>query len=107
MTTICAAFRASEMISVDARRKWYGRVERQPDPGQNLVLTIDGTIQYIAEKELEQAMDDTKAKPARWSCRIPAPAKSWRWPTVPRSIPMSSTAFRQGSAEEPRGQRRV
>ena len=51
-----------EIISVDARRKWYGRVERQPDPGQNLVLTIDGTIQYIAEKELEQAMLDTKAE---------------------------------------------
>ena len=50
-----------EMIFVDARRKWYGRVERQPDPGQNLVLTLDGTIQYIAEKELEQAMADTHA----------------------------------------------
>jgi len=50
-----------ETISVDARRKWYGRVERQPDPGQNLVLTIDGTIQHIAEKELELAMQDTKA----------------------------------------------
>src|SRR5450755_717884 len=50
-----------EMIFVDARRKWYGRVERQPDPGQNLVLTLDGTIQYIAEKELEAAMEETKA----------------------------------------------
>jgi cell division protein FtsI (penicillin-binding protein 3) len=50
-----------EMIFVDARRQWYGRVERQPDPGQNLVLTLDATIQYIAEKELEQAMTDTKA----------------------------------------------
>ena len=50
-----------EMIFVDARRKWYGRVERQPDPGQNLVLTLDGTIQYIAEKELAAAMEETKA----------------------------------------------
>ena len=50
-----------EIIEVDARRKWFGRVERQPDPGQNLVLTIDGTIQYIVEKELEQAMADTGA----------------------------------------------
>jgi cell division protein FtsI (penicillin-binding protein 3) len=50
-----------EIISVDARRKLYGRVERQPDPGQNLVLTLDATIQYIVEKELEQAMADTKA----------------------------------------------
>ena len=29
--------------------------------GQNLVLTIDQTIQYIAEKELAQGMEDTKA----------------------------------------------
>jgi cell division protein FtsI (penicillin-binding protein 3) len=53
-----------ETVSVDARRHWYGRVEREPDPGQNLVLTIDGTIQYIVEKELEQAMQDTKAAAA-------------------------------------------
>lgn len=50
-----------ELISIDARRKLYDRVERQPDPGQNLVLTIDSTIQYIAERELQRAMEDTKA----------------------------------------------
>jgi cell division protein FtsI (penicillin-binding protein 3) len=50
-----------EIIEVDARRKLFGRVERQPDPGQNLVLTLDGTIQYIVEKELEQAMQETGA----------------------------------------------
>src|SRR5208337_2234523 len=50
-----------ELISVDARRKWFSRVERPPDPGQNLVLTIDQTIQYIAERELARGMEDTKA----------------------------------------------
>ena len=50
-----------ELISVDARRKWFSRVERPPDPGQNLVLTIDQTIQYIAESELEKGMEDTQA----------------------------------------------
>jgi cell division protein FtsI (penicillin-binding protein 3) len=50
-----------ELISIDARRKWFSRVERPPDPGQNLVLTIDQTIQYIAEKELDQGMQDTQA----------------------------------------------
>src|SRR5271167_1025518 len=50
-----------EMISIDARRKWFGRVEKPPDPGQNLVLTIDQTIQYIAERELQRGMEDTKA----------------------------------------------
>jgi cell division protein FtsI (penicillin-binding protein 3) len=50
-----------ELISIDARRKWFSRVERPPDPGQNLVLTIDQTIQYIAETELQKGMEDTKA----------------------------------------------
>jgi cell division protein FtsI (penicillin-binding protein 3) len=50
------------LIQVDARKKWFGRVEKQPDPGQNLVLTIDENIQYIAERELEQAMKETRAE---------------------------------------------
>src|SRR5256885_172640 len=49
------------LISVDARKKWFGSVEKQPEPGQNVVLTIDEKIQYIAERELEQAMHDTQA----------------------------------------------
>jgi cell division protein FtsI/penicillin-binding protein 2 len=48
-------------ISVDARRQWYADIETQPDPGDNLVLTIDKNIQYIAEKELDQAIHDTQA----------------------------------------------
>src|SRR5215467_7569459 len=48
-------------ISVDARKKWFSDVETQPDPGDNVVLTLDKNIQYIAEKELEQAIHDTQA----------------------------------------------
>ena len=48
-------------ISVDARKQWFSDVETQPDPGENLVLTIDKNIQYIAEKELDQAIHDTQA----------------------------------------------
>ena len=48
-------------ISVDAKRRWFADVETQPDPGDNLVLTIDKNIQYIAEKELDQAIHDTQA----------------------------------------------
>jgi len=50
------------LISVDARRKWFGSVEKQPDPGENVVLTIDEKIQYIAERELETAMRETHAE---------------------------------------------
>jgi cell division protein FtsI (penicillin-binding protein 3) len=48
-------------ISVDARRQWFSDIEKQPDPGENVVLTIDKNIQYVAEKELDQAIHDTHA----------------------------------------------
>jgi cell division protein FtsI (penicillin-binding protein 3) len=50
------------VISVDAHKKWFGSVEKQPEPGQNVVLTIDEKIQYIAERELEAAMQQTHAE---------------------------------------------
>jgi cell division protein FtsI (penicillin-binding protein 3) len=54
--------RAGQMlISVDARKKWFGSVEKQPEPGQNIVLTIDEKIQYIAERELAAAIQQTHA----------------------------------------------
>src|SRR5882672_7087458 len=49
------------MISVDARKRWFSSVEKQSEPGNNLVLTVDQNIQYIAERELETAMEQTKA----------------------------------------------
>ncbi len=54
--------RAGKMfISVDARRQWFADIEKQPEPGESIVLTIDKNIQYIAEKELDQAIHDTQA----------------------------------------------
>jgi cell division protein FtsI (penicillin-binding protein 3) len=50
------------LVSVDARKKWFGSVEKQPEPGQNVVLTIDQQIQYIAERELQTAMEQTHAE---------------------------------------------
>jgi cell division protein FtsI (penicillin-binding protein 3) len=49
------------LIQVDARRKNFNRIEKQPEPGENVVLTIDQNIQYIAERELETAMEQTHA----------------------------------------------
>jgi cell division protein FtsI (penicillin-binding protein 3) len=50
------------LISMDAKRRWFGRVEREPDSGENLVLTLDEKIQYIAERELHKAIGDTHAE---------------------------------------------
>jgi cell division protein FtsI (penicillin-binding protein 3) len=47
------------MISVDARKRWFASVEKQPEPGNNIVLTVDQNIQYVAERELEDAMQKT------------------------------------------------
>ena len=49
------------LISVDARKKWFGRIEKEPEAGNNVVLTIDEKVQYIAERELDQAIKDTHA----------------------------------------------
>jgi cell division protein FtsI (penicillin-binding protein 3) len=47
--------------AMDARRKVLGSSEREPEPGQNMVLTIDANIQFIAERALDHAMEKTQA----------------------------------------------
>jgi cell division protein FtsI (penicillin-binding protein 3) len=49
------------MTSVDARKRWFASVEKEPEPGNSLVLTIDQNIQYIAERELDRGMEETHA----------------------------------------------
>jgi len=49
-------------VQTDARRHWFSRrEENEPAPGDNLVLTLDETIQSIAETALADAMDQTHA----------------------------------------------
>jgi cell division protein FtsI (penicillin-binding protein 3) len=50
------------LVTMDNRRHWLGRVEKNPEPGENVVLTIDEKIQYIAERELAKAIADTQAE---------------------------------------------
>lgn len=45
----------------DARHKPLGSTEKEPTPGRNLVLTIDESIQFMAEKALDHAMQRTQA----------------------------------------------
>ncbi len=47
---------------MDARRHVMGSSESDPEPGQNLVLTIDENIQFLAERALDHAMDRTHAE---------------------------------------------
>lgn len=49
------------LTAVDAKRHVMGSQESEPMPGENLVLTLDENIQYMAEKALDHAMERTKA----------------------------------------------
>lgn len=46
-----------ELLAVDARRQVLGSRERDPQPGKNLVLSIDQNIQFIAEHALDGLME--------------------------------------------------
>ena len=50
------------LILADAHRRWYDSSDKAPDTGTSVVLTLDEKIQYIAEKELAQAIQETHAK---------------------------------------------
>ncbi|MBN1224357.1 MAG: penicillin-binding protein 2 [Candidatus Aminicenantes bacterium] len=60
--------KGERLILKDAKYREY-RFEtlKAPVPGKNLILTIDETIQYIAEKELEKVARKTQA---RWGTVI-------------------------------------
>jgi len=49
------------MVMADGRRHWFDRTEAAADPGASVTLTIDQTVQYIAEKELARAIAETHA----------------------------------------------
>lgn len=50
------------LVLADARRRWLDRSEMRADQGDNVVLTIDQTIQFIAEKALAAGIKRTHAK---------------------------------------------
>jgi cell division protein FtsI (penicillin-binding protein 3) len=47
--------------AVDAHARRLGSTEHEPEPGQNMVLTIDENIQFLAERALDHAMEQTHA----------------------------------------------
>lgn len=50
------------LTSVDAKRHVLGSLEREPLPGENLQLSVDENIQFMAEKALDHAMEKYHAQ---------------------------------------------
>jgi cell division protein FtsI (penicillin-binding protein 3) len=60
--TLLRGEKGQSLILQDAKKKRYHwEVLRKPLPGRDLVLTIDSTIQYISERELERAVREQGA----------------------------------------------
>jgi cell division protein FtsI (penicillin-binding protein 3) len=49
------------LTALDAKRHVLGSVIDEPEPGENLVLSIDANIQYMAERALDAQMEKMKA----------------------------------------------
>jgi cell division protein FtsI (penicillin-binding protein 3) len=49
------------LLKTDAKQRSFGSVEKAPVPGEDLFLTLDQTIQYIAEQELVEQVSKSKA----------------------------------------------
>ena len=50
------------LILADAKSRWYDSNGKTPAAGTSVVLTIDENIQFIAEKELDAAMEKSGSK---------------------------------------------
>ena len=48
------------LTALDARRHVLASSERDPEPGANMVLTLDANIQFMAEQALDHAMERVK-----------------------------------------------
>lgn len=90
------------LISVDARRRWFGRDEQRPQPGGNVVLTLDEKIQYIAERELQRAITETGAHAGTIIVQKPQTGEILalaNWPTFnPNDVADSSARTRKNRA---------
>ncbi len=53
---------AQVVVHTDARRRPVGHTERPSTEGHTVVLAIDERIQHIAERELEHAVNETRAE---------------------------------------------
>jgi cell division protein FtsI (penicillin-binding protein 3) len=60
--SVLAGKEGEHLILRDAKKREYQfETLREPEAGKDLILTIDETIQYYAEKELERVMRKTEA----------------------------------------------
>ena len=82
------------LVMADARQRWYDRHETAADAGSNVVLTLDQTIQYIAEKELVAGIAQSHAKAGVVAIQDPNTGELLAlasWPTFDPNLPSDAS----------------
>lgn len=85
------------LTALDAKRHVLGSEESQPLPGENLVLTLDANIQYIAEKALDAQMEKMKALHGTVVVQDPHTGQILALAISPRFNPNDSRHMQPGS----------
>ncbi len=93
--------------AMDARRHVLGSVEHEPEPGQNLQLTIDENIQFMAERALDHAMEKTHADNGTVVVQDVHTGQILALAIRPTFNPNQFRHTTPALLEEPRGQRRL
>ena len=85
------------LTAVDARRHVLDSEENQPMPGENLVLSIDANIQYMAERALDAQMQKVKALHGTVVVQDPHTGQILALAISPRFNPNDSRHMQPGS----------
>lgn len=85
------------LTAVDARRHVMDSEESQPMPGENLVLSIDANIQYMAERALDAQMAKVKALHGTVVVQDPHTGQILALAIAPRFNPNDSRHMEPGS----------
>jgi cell division protein FtsI (penicillin-binding protein 3) len=85
------------LTALDAKRHVLGSEESQPQPGENLVLTIDSNIQHMAEAALDAQIDKVKALHGTVVVQDPHTGQILALAISPRFDPNDSRHMQPGS----------
>ncbi len=85
------------LTALDAKRHVLGSEESQPQPGENLVLTIDSNIQHMAEAALDAQMDKVKGLHGTVVVQDPHTGQILALAISPRFDPNDSRHMQPGS----------
>jgi cell division protein FtsI (penicillin-binding protein 3) len=90
-----------KLTAVDAKSHVMGSVESEPVPGEDLVLTIDANIQYMAERALDEQMAKVKALRGTVVVQDPHTGQILALAVSPRFNPNDSRHMDAGALTDP------